>query len=219
MMRGSFTIRRRGLGRLLTALSYFFSSVFIPATGSMLAATLVQAEITAESGPSPSSTPEQSQKPDRVSVFEGIASLRDEPRAVWVKTIGRPAESRPPDKRGAGRDTWTLGDLEMSVKWATSKSGPLADDIDIGAVAGASELSLAEAKQIVIAFRLSNSSITYPTEKTPWYIWHDVDGTPFASYGPESARLVDGKLVPENKNPALDLVIGHGNSVSRAGGT
>jgi hypothetical protein len=107
----------------------------------------------------------------------------------------------------------------MTVKWVTSKSGPLADDIDIGAVAGASELSLAEAKQIVIAFRLSNSSITYPTEKTPWYIWHDVDGAPFASYGPESARLVDGKLVPENKNPALDLVIGHGNSVSRAGGT
>ena len=51
MMWGSFTICRRGLGRLLTALSYFFSSVFIPATGSMLAAKLVRAEITPESGP------------------------------------------------------------------------------------------------------------------------------------------------------------------------
>jgi hypothetical protein len=80
MMRGSFTIRRRGLGRLLTALSYFFSSVFIPATGSMLAAGLVQAEITRESDPSPSSTPEQSPKPDRVSVFEGM--LRSETNRV-----------------------------------------------------------------------------------------------------------------------------------------
>lgn len=103
----------------------------------------------------------------------------------------------------------------MIVKWGRSKSGLMADDIDIDAIAGASELSLAEAEQIAIYFGLSNSLITYPNEKTPWYIWHNVDGTPVASFGPESARLVDGKLVPENKNPGLGIIIGHGEPALR----
>jgi hypothetical protein len=173
---------------------------------------LVQAAMPIPS-PSSAATPElsaapgPSTTPDRVSAFAGIASLKNEPRAVWSKKMGRPAESHAPDKHGAGTDTWKVGDLKMIVKW--DKSGLLADDIDIDAIAGASELALAEAEQIVIYFGLSNSLVTYPNEKAPWYIWHDADGTPVASYGPESARLVDGKLVPENKNPGLDVVIGH----------
>ncbi|MGA8655883.1 MAG: hypothetical protein WB586_07010 [Chthoniobacterales bacterium] len=173
--------------------------------------TLIQAAMPIPSRPAAtpalSATPGPSTTPDRVSAFEGIASLKDEPRTMWSKKIGRPAESHAPDRHGAGTDTWKVGDLKMVVKW--DKSGLLADDIDIDAIAGASELTLAEAEQIVTYFGLSNSSITYPNEKAPWYIWHDADGTPVASFGPESARLVDGKLVPENKNLGLDIVIGH----------
>lgn len=218
MMRGCFTISMLGFVLRLTTLSYIFSSASIPAATPGLVAELAQAA-TPVSSPSPSSVPEESRTPDRVSVFEGIASLKDEPRAVWVKTIGRPAQSQPPDKHSAGKDTWTVGDLKMIVKWGTSTSGLLAADIDIGAIAGASELSLAEAKNIVIYFGLSNSWVTSPNEKTPWYIWHDTAGTPLASYGPESARLVNGRLVPENENQALDIIIGHGNVVSRPGAT
>jgi hypothetical protein len=219
MMRGCLTIRMLGFVLLLTALSYLFSSASVPATTSTLVAELVQAATTPVSSPWPGSVPKESPTPDRISVFQGIASLKDEPRSIWLKTIGRSAESYPPDKHSAGRDTWTVGGLKMIVKWAKAEAGPLVDSIDIGSMAGASELTLAEAKQIVVYFGLSNSWITDPNEKTPWYIWHNVDGTPLASYGPESARLVDGRLVPENKNPALDIIIGHGNAVSRPGAT
>jgi hypothetical protein len=203
----------------LTGLSYLFCSASVSTAASMLPAGLAQAATTLVSSPSPSPAPEESPTPDRISVFEGIASLKDEPRSVWLKTIGRSAESYPPDKHSAGRDTWTVGGLKMIVKWAKAKAGLLVDSIDIGAIASTNELTLAEAKQIVIYFGLSNSWITDPNEKTPWYIWHNVAGAPLASYGPESARLVDGRLVPENKNPALDIIIGHGNAVSRPGAT
>ena len=207
----------------LATLSYLFKgdgSALSTPSPSPPPTALVQAAMPLSS-PSPAATPESSARPepsttpDRVSAFERIAPLKDEPRAVWSKTIGRPAESHAPDKHSAGSDTWKVGDLKMIVKWGRSKSGLMADDIDIDAIAGASELSLAEAEQIAIYFGLSNSLITYPNEKTPWYIWHNVDGTPVASFGPESARLVDGKLVPENKNPGLGIIIGHGEPALR----
>jgi hypothetical protein len=198
--RGCFIISVAAFTLFLAALSYLFEGDgSAPSTSSPSPppTALVQAAMPI---PSPAATPESLETPgplitpDRVSAFEGIARLKDEPRAVWSKTMGRPAESYPPDKHSAGRDTWKIGDLKMVVKWGRSKSGLLAEDIDIDAIAGASELSLAEAEQIAIYFGLSNSLITYPNQKIPWYIWHNVDGTPVASFGPQSPSLVGGKL-------------------------
>jgi hypothetical protein len=165
--------------------------------------------------PEASAQPEVSATPSRVSAFEMIAQLKDQPRPTWSKTIGPPAESHPSDKHNAGSDTWKIGELKMTVKWGRSKFGLIADDINIDAEADASELGLAEAKQIAIYFGLTNSLITYPNEKTPWYIWHNAGDTPLASFGPESARLVDGKLVPENRNLGLSIIISHGNPAPR----
>jgi hypothetical protein len=209
---------------LLAALSYLFKGDgSAPSTPSQSPPpTALEQAAMPISSKSPAATPESSvtpgplTTPDRVSAFEGIAPLKDEPRAVWSKTIGRPAESYPPDERSAGRDTWKVGDLKMTVKWGRSKSDLLANDIDIDAIAGASELSLAEAEQIALYFGLSNTLITYPNEKISWYIWHNVDGTPVASFGPESPRLVGGKLVPESKNPGLGIVIAHGKPALRS---
>jgi hypothetical protein len=221
--RGCFTISVVAFILFLAALSYLFKgdgsapstpSPSPPRTALVQAAILISSPSPAAT-PESSATPKPSTTPDRVSAFEGIAPLKDEPRAVWSKAIGRPAESHPPDQHSAGRDIWKVGDLKMIVKWVRSQSGLMADDIDIDAIAGASELSLAEAKRIAIYFGLSNSLITYPNEKTPWYIWHNVDGAPVASFGPESARLVDGKLVPQNKNPGLGIIISHGNPALR----
>jgi hypothetical protein len=220
--RGCFIISVAAFILFLAVLSYLFKgdgSAPSTASPSPPGTALVQAAMPI---PSPAATPESLvtpgplTTPDRVSAFEGITPLKDEPRAVWSKTIGRPAESYPPDKHSAGRDTWKIGDLKMIVKWGRSKSGLLAEDIDIDAIAGASELSLAEAEQIAIYFGLSNSLITYPNEKIPWYIWHNVDGMPVASFGPASPSLVGGKLVPESKNPALGIVIAHGKPALRS---
>ena len=222
--RGCFTISVVAFILLLAALSYLFKGDgSAPSTPSQSPPpTALEQAAMPISSKSPAATPESSvtpgplTTPDRVSAFEGIAPLKDEPRAVWSKTIGRPAESYPPDERSAGRDTWKVGDLKMTVKWGRSKSDLLANDIDIDAIAGASELSLAEAEQIALYFGLSNTLITYPNEKIPWYIWHNVDGTPVASFGPESPRLVGGKLVPESKNPGLGIVIAHGKPALRS---
>ena len=222
--RGCFTISVVAFILLLAALSYLFKGDgSAPSTPSQSPPpTALEQAAMPISSKSPAATPESSvtpgplTTPDRVSAFEGIAPLKDEPRAVWSKTIGRPAESYPPDERSAGRDTWKVGDLKMTVKWGRSKSDLLANDIDIDAIAGASELSLAEAEQIAIYFGLSNSLITYPKEKVPWFIWHNVDGTPVASFGPESPSLVGGKPVSESKNPDLGIVIVRGKPALRS---
>jgi hypothetical protein len=220
--RGCFIISVTALILFLAALSYLFKgdgSAPSTPTPSPPPTALVQAAMPT---PSPAATPESLvtpgplATPDRVSAFERIAPLKDEPRAVWSKTIGRPAESYPPDKHSAGRDTWKIGELKMIIKWGRFKSGLLAEDIDIDATAGAGELSLAEAEQIAIYFGLSNSLITYPKEKVPWFIWHNVDGTPVASFGPESPSLVGGKPVSESKNPDLGIVIVRGKPALRS---